>query len=177
MIIDWWHWFWTYSFTHRLRRALRKRKRRESLRKPRLAQNELVWYWSSEFNSRLVKWKLSSIFSRVCLESQWTAGRSKAMSVPVNSCFLYRPNENHVAWVYSCVWMEFFFFCYCKYRNCNPVIKWNMTDFLHKKQPLFSFSVHSEAAGTHSFIHRAAGFSFVWLKICFFIYMSEIKNS
>lgn len=50
--------------------------------------------------------------------------------------FLYRPNETHVAWVYSCIWMEFFFYYCCKYRNCNPVIKWNMTDFLQKK-PLF----------------------------------------
>lgn len=32
---------------------------------------------------------------------------------------------------------EWSFFYYCKYRNCNPVIKWNMTDFLHKKNSLF----------------------------------------
>lgn len=29
------------------------------------------------------------------------------------------------------------FFYYCKYRNCNPVIKWNMTDF-SQKWPLYS---------------------------------------
>ncbi len=41
------------------------------------------------------------------------------------------PGFIHVfEWSFCCCY-------YCKYRNCNPVIKWNMTDFLHKKTASF----------------------------------------
>lgn len=62
------------------------------------------------------------------------------MVAAMTACFVFffvfcRPNETRFSWVCSCIWK--FFFYYCKYRNCNPVIKWNMTDF-SQKWPFYS---------------------------------------
>ncbi len=105
--------------------------------------NRLVWYYcTSKVNSRLVKWNLSSILSHrsvvsVSVDDGSVKGHEFAWKwLRLRFFFFYIVQMKPMLPGFIHVFEWSFFYYYCKYRNCNPVIKWNMTDFLQQK-PLF----------------------------------------